>query len=409
VKVYAVNRSDTIGGAARAAYRIHQAVRQSGIDSHMLVDKTASGDASVHSPSGRLARAGAIFRPFVGGLFTRALSSGDFLHSSALIPSGWSKYINSSAADLVHLHWVNEEMLSVGDVRRIDKPLVWTLHDMWGFCGAEHYTTGFRWRDGYRPNNRPECEHGFDLNRWVWQKKIRSWREPMHIVAPSHWLADCARQSVLMGDWPISVVPNPLDTEVWVPVEKRLARGLLTLPQDVPLLLFGAIGGFQNQLKGAALLREALRCLHGQIQDLHLVVFGQQTPHAQEDLGFPVHFLGHLFDDLSLRVLYSAADVLVIPSRLEAFGQTASEANACGTPAIGFDNSGVTEIITHEHNGYLAKAFEPEDLAAGIVWLLGDDQRRLMLGSAARKDAVRRFSYPVVARQYLDVYDQAIS
>lgn len=409
MKVYAVNRSDRVGGAARAAYRIYQAVGQAGIDSHMFVDLAYSGDWAVHGPSNKIAEVGAIFRPLLGGLLTKTLiTDNPALHSPACIPSMWPKQINASDADLVHLHWVNEEMLSVGDVRRIDKPVVWTLHDMWAFCGAEHTTEDVRWRDGYTRNSRPVGERGFDLNRWVWRRKSKAWRKPMHIVAPSTWLAECVRQSALMSEWPIAVVPNPIDTDVWQPVEKQLARNLFGLPVDGPLLLFGAMDGCKNPMKGFDLLQQALLYLRGQIQNLQLVVFGQQAHAASEKLCYPVHFVGHLHDDLSLRVLYSAADVMVNPSRQEAFGQTASEANACGTPAVGFDNSGLVEIISHKRNGYLAKAFDPEDLAAGIFWLLEDRQRFVQLSAAARQDAISRFSYPVVARQYLQVYENAM-
>ena len=102
--------------------------------------------------------------------------------------------INSSDADVVNLHWVQAEMLSIADISRIAKPLVWTLHDMWAFSGAEHCAWDNRWRDGYRRNNRPKHERGFDLNRWAWQRKRKYWRRPMQIVCPSQWLADCGRQ-----------------------------------------------------------------------------------------------------------------------------------------------------------------------------------------------------------------------
>jgi glycosyltransferase involved in cell wall biosynthesis len=325
-----------------------------------------------------------------------------------VLTSNWVKRINASDADVVHLHWVQGEMLSIADIGRIKKPIVWTLHDMWAFCGAEHYTEDWRWRDGYTPSNRPPGDGGFDLNRWTWKRKRAQWQSPMHVVTPSHWLADCARASVLMREWPVSVVPNCLDTNRWQPLEQALARRLLGLPPDVSLLLFGAMGGAADPRKGFDLLTDALHHLRGSVHGLELVVFGQLAPQKAVDLGFPIHYTGHLHDDLSLRALYSAADALVVPSRQEAFGQTASEAHACGTPVVAFNNSGLPDIVQHQQTGYLAKAFDTQDLAEGIRWILADKTRAGALGVQARKHAVDNYSNKIVAEQYLYVYQQAL-
>ena len=117
-------------------------------------------------------------------------------------------------------------MLSIADISRIRRPIVWTLHDMWAFCGAEHYATDRRWSFGYRRDNRPDDERGFDLNRNTWLRKRKHWTRPLQIVCPSKWLADCVVSSALMSDWPLAVVPNPIDTDVWQPIDRRLARHL---------------------------------------------------------------------------------------------------------------------------------------------------------------------------------------
>jgi glycosyltransferase involved in cell wall biosynthesis len=325
-----------------------------------------------------------------------------------VLPSAWPNTLNTSNADIIHLHWIAGEMLSIADIARIHKPMVWTLHDMWAFCGAEHLSWDNRWREGYRKDNRPTHESGFDLNRWVWERKRTHWRQPMSIVTPSHWLADCARESVLLQDWPMTVIPNPIDTDNWQPVEPALARSLLGLPQDKPLLLFGAIGGSHDPNKGFNLLLDALGYLRRERNDLHLVVFGQHAPCSPLPLGFPVHYTGHLHDDLSLRILYSAADVMVVPSRQEAFGQTASEAHACGTPVVAFDTGGLSDIIEHQRTGYLARAFDTKDLAQGIAWVLTHSENA-GLRTHARTRAVERFAQATVAAQYRAVYDSLLS
>ena len=183
MKVFQLNHSDINGGAARAAYRIHHAVRSSGIDSRMLVNVAASDDWTVHGPSNNLAKAYHRVRPQLTKPLSKLLrTDNSIIHSPALVPSRWPELINSSDADVVNLHWVQAEMLSIADISRIGKPVVWTLHDMWAFCGAEHYAWDNRWRDGYRRNNRPKHESGFDLNRWAWQRKRKKWRRPLQIV-----------------------------------------------------------------------------------------------------------------------------------------------------------------------------------------------------------------------------------
>lgn len=410
MKVIQLNRTDIDGGAARAAYRIHHSLRHANVDSQMWVEVAKSGDWTVHGPASKLCKVFTKVRPVLGDLpfkpfFTTANS---VLHSPAYLPSGRIRELNRSSADVLHLHWVQGEMLSVEDIGRLRKPVVWTLHDMWAFCGAEHYTEDFRWRDAYVKSNRPSSESGFDLNRWTWQRKRRWWQRPMHIVTPSLWLAQCARESLLMRDWPVTTIPNPIDTEKWQPLEKALARKLLGLPSDAPLLLFGAIGGSRDPRKGFDLLQTALQHLRGEIPELQLVVFGQLRPKHAPDLGFPVHYMGHLHDDISLRALYSAADTFLLPSRQDNLPNTGVESLACGTPIVAFDTCGLPDIVTPKETGYLAKAFDAEDLAQGIHWVLTDELRLQRLGRNARAQAIERFASTVIAEQYRRIYEAAV-
>ena len=154
--------------------------------------------------------------------------------------------------------------------------------------------------------------------------------------------------------------------------------------------------------------------MHGKIDNLRLLVVGELRPKTPIDFKFPVDYVEHLHDDLSMKVVYSAADVLVNPARQEAFGQTASEAHACGTPVVAFDNSGLADIVMHRHTGYLATAFDTKDMAQGILWVLQQEvdlnsDKVSQLSKNARKSAIERFSYPIIAKQYLDVYSDCIA
>jgi len=413
MKSLAVNFKDLEGGAARAAFRVHQALRTIGVDSHMLVRGKTSGDWTVETPyrkPTKLAEMLEVVRPMIGNAVSRVLKTGNVnLHSASVLPSRLPDRINRSDADVVHLHWVCRETMSVEDIGRITKPVVWTMHDMWGFCGAEHYTEDHRWRDGYTKTNRPPYEARLDLNRWVWKRKHKAWDRPMTIVTPSRWLADCVRESALMRDWTVQTIHNCIDMDAWAPVERSQARELLGLPRDAKLLLFGAMGGGRDPRKGMDLLLQAFESLHGRADGLELVVFGQAAPKDPPALAFPVHYMGHLHDDLSLRILYSAADAMLIPSRQDNLPNTGVEALACGTPVIAFATGGLPDIVTHRQTGWLARAFDPEDLAAGIEWVLSDAARHATLCANARAEALARFSYEAVAPQYRSLYERAIA
>ncbi len=404
MKVITISRNDILGGAARAAYRIHHALRSAGLDSMMMVDSAVSGDWTVQAPVSRVGKEiGKLKRLLESGARQLLKTENRNQHSPGITPSQWPGLMNSADVDILHLHWINSEMMSIGDIGKITKPVVWTLHDMWAFCGAEHYTEDFRWKEGYRNGNRSSYERGFDLNRWTWKRKKKHWKRPFHIVTPSRWLAQCVESSELMKNWPVYSIPNAIDCDLWSPTEQARARELLQLPQDISLLLFGAMGGTSDPRKGYHLLLESLAHLKSTLEGLELLVFGALPPQNLPDLGFPVRYLGHLHDDLSLRLAYCAADALIIPSRQDNLPNTGVEAHACGTPIIAFDIGGLPDIVMHQKTGYLARPFDTVDLACGIEWTL-KNRGAAQLSENAREKAVQTFSYPVVAEQYMKLY-----
>ena len=400
MKVLHVNRSDVQGGAARAVYRIHEALNNYKIESNMLVCNSTSGDRSVKCLNGKFERFSLFMRQRVARVLVKCLKTENrTVHSPAVLPSGNVTKINETDADLLNLHWVGGEMLSIGDIGRLRKPVVWTLHDMWGFCGAEHVTFDERWRHGYSRTNRPSYERGLDLNRLTWLRKRYSWRKPVNIITPSGWLRDCVLESALMREWPVNVIPNCLDTQRWRPIEKDFARDLLGLPRDVPLIMFVVYEGRSGYNKGTDLLLGALDHLRSDKSDIELVALGDTKNERFDNLGFTMHGIGRLHDDLSLSCAYSACDALVVPSRCEAFCQIAVEAQACGTPVAAFDVGGLRDIINHKKTGYLAKAFDTVDLAEAVNWVSRNDLRK-----SSRERAVEKFSYEVVAAQYANEY-----
>jgi glycosyltransferase involved in cell wall biosynthesis len=325
---------------------------------------------------------------------------------------GFAERLTSGSYDLVHLHWLGSNTLTVEEIGRLRQPVVWTLHDMWAFCGAEHYVsddTEARFRHGYDPANRDPGESGPDMNRWVWTRKLRSWRRPMTIVCPSQWLANCARESVLFKDWPVVSIPNPIDVDLWQPIQKNAARARLGLANDKRIILFGSSTGESDPRKGADLLHEALHVLSSRgLKGIQLVVFGQETPRQKDPMPYPVTYLGHLKEDARIIDAYNSADVMLVPSRQDNLPQTAVEAHACGVPVVAFKVGGLPDIVSHLASGFLARPFEPNDLADGIEWVFEDESRREALGKTAREFAVQNFSESIIAKAYSDLYEQIL-
>jgi glycosyltransferase involved in cell wall biosynthesis len=407
-----LSNSDSAGGASRAAYRLYRALRAGAHQTRMTVVNKKTDDWRVSGPLTAYEKMKHLIRPRLGWRIVALQRSPDFhmMHSANILPSNLSAAINKSDTDIVNLHWIGGETMSIEDVGKIRKPVVWTFHDMWALCGSEHLAGDgpeARWRTGYYRHNRPADASGLDIDRYTWNRKLRAWTDPVQIVTPSRWLADCVKNSALMKDWPVSVIPNVLDTETFKPLDRRYSRHALNLPTDKQIVLFGALGGGRDFNKGYDLLVDALKVLSARRRDILCVVFGQGEPKQAPAIPFPVRWMGHIGDDTTLALLYSAADVMVTPSRQENLPQSGTEAHACGCPVVAFNCSGLPEVVDHLVTGYLAEPYQAEDLAHGIAWMLDDEPRRTTLGLAARARAERLWSASSVVPAYLSVYEAA--
>jgi len=412
MKVILLSYEDGQGGAGRSAFKLHRAFLANGIDSSLRVCAKTSDLGTVSSHQRLLqkvvSKASSRFTPWFMRL---QRTSNDGLHSPALLPAGIVDELNESNADVLQLNWICG-LLSVEDIGKLTKPVVWRFSDMWPFSGAEHYGddgANARWRTGYRSDNRPTAHGGIDIDRWVWNRKRRAWNKPIHIVAPSQWIADCARQSALTRDWPISVIPTTLDVNQFQPWAKAFARQVLGLPKDPRLILFGALSGGTDPRKGRAYLISALSKVAGRLPNVAGVIFGQSEPADPPRLGLPLHWMGHLNDEVTMSLVYSAADVMVIPSRQDNLPQTGVEAQSCGCPLVTFDCSGLPDLLEHKRTGYIAKAFDVDELAYGVEWVLADPNRHRELSRQSRDRSLRLWAPGVVVPQYLEVYERAIS
>ena len=391
----------------------HKALINQGIDSSMLVGSKKSGLSSVYGPQGKFSKGMIVARREISDFLAKLqVPTNPNQHSLQIFPSWARKIINASNYDVINLHWVCSEFLSIKDIGRLNKPLVWTMHDMWPILGSEHYVDDLGFKraiEGYTKSNRSQKDSGLDLDRWCWKRKKKSWGKPFQLVVSSEWMRQRVSESALMHDWPITVIPNAFDLERFRPYDRKFARDILRLPQDAKIIAFGATAGINDYRKGGDLLRASLEIINKVMPNVDLVIFGQHNP-GQESIQIQnrIHWLGPITDDIALSLIYSAADVIAIPSRLDNLPLTAAEAQACGCPVVAFNATGLPDLVEHEVTGYLAQPFEVDDFARGIIWALEDPGRTAGLSTSARIRAKRLWGSQVVVEKYLAVYQAAI-
>jgi glycosyltransferase involved in cell wall biosynthesis len=416
MRVVHLSSLDSHGGAFRGTAWLNQALRRHGVDSHMLVARKHTDDPTVHLPTNYLlSRLQHIWgkyreRQALAAYPNRAPAA---MFSPAIVSANLRPAFRRLKPDIIHIHWVGFGFVRPEDLETWRCPIVWTLRDMWAFTGGCHYAGDCdRYLDqcGACPQLGSTAEQ--DLSRDLWSRKHWHWPDAdLTLVAISHWLADCARQSSLLSRRPTYVIPNAIDDAVFQPSEKTSARAQLGLPQDKRIVLYGAYGATTDTRKGYPYLIQALEHLVSAdaAQDIFLTVFGAdaapegQTPQVQSI------FVGTIMDDRILATLYSAADVMVVPSVQDAFGKTAAEAMACGTPVVSFDTTGLKDIVEHRRTGYRARCFDLLDLAEGIRWVLSDPERHKALSARAIAKVKEEFTMERVANRYIELYQTILA
>lgn len=415
MRVLIINTSERIGGAAIAAGRLMEALKNNGIKAKMLVrDKQTDQISVVGLKRNWIQVWKFMWERIVIWKANRFRRNHLFDVDIANTGTDITSLPEFRQADVIHLHWVNQGMLSLKDMEKIlksGKPVVWTMHDMWPCTGICHYARTCT-------HYRQECHHcpyiykgggKKDLSYRIFRKKKALYKQaPIHFVTCSRWLKEQAQSSALLQGKSVVDIPNAINTHLFKPQDKLKARGKFHLPEEGRLILFGSLK-ITDQRKGAQYLIDACKWLaekHPEWKDMvGVVVFGNQSQQLQEQLPFRVYSLPYIKNDHEVVDIYNAVDLFAIPSLEENLPNMIMEAMACGVPCVGFNVGGIPEMIDHLHNGYVAQYKSAEDLGNGIYWVLTEPDYA-ELSTEARRKVLGNYSESAVAKKYTDVYNK---
>lgn len=419
MRIVHLSTSDSNGGAARAAFRLHTGLKRLGHDSTMLVLRAGSNDPAVaqfHPAPGIIPR---IRR----GIRARRIDS-DYRQYKVTRPPGSELFSDDRSpvadelvhqlppCDLINLHWVAQyvDYAHFFPLLPKDVPLVWRLADMAPLTGGCHYTHGcdkFTARCGACPQLGSNDDN--DLSRDIWERKSGSLSSlppgRMHLVGTSRWIASESRRSTLLNRFPVTVIPNGLDTTDFAQRDKQFSRDLWNIPGDAKVILFAA-ESVDAKRKGFAYVVEALSGLNGVEKPLLVSVGGLKS---SIELPLPHVNLGRINNDRLLSIAYSLADVFVMPSLQESFGQTVTESLACGTPVVAFDGGGPTDMVRPGVTGWLARCGDAGALRHALVEALSDDATRPIMSENCRRIAVEEYSLETQAAAYVRLYERLIA
>lgn len=419
MKVIHLNTYDGNGGAGRACYRISSALNSEGIDSKVFTFVKFGSKADIKSlfPNwfGKaIATFNILAERYLPLLFTKDLK---LPFSLSFLGRDIHHHPEVLAADVIHLHWINHGFLnpkSLEKLATLEKPIVWTIHDSNTFTGGCHVRFDCQ---NYLSTcgNCPLLKQAKtdDLSHQIWLKKEKAYKtlKPL-IISPSTWLANAAKNSGLLKNSTIKVIPNTLETDVFKPIDKKIAKQKFGIDDQQFVLLSGFMPSKKDAHKGTSYLIEALNLWLTKHPDLKdkatLLIFGNREAHPDLPFKLPVQFLGTINNDELLAKAYAAADVFLTTSLEDNLPNTVMESLACGTPVVSFTTGGIPDMVKHQENGYLAQYKNSEDFMQGIQWVYHHPEKE-KLNLNARETVINNFSEGVVAKQYMKVYEQLMN
>lgn len=418
MKVLLLNYIDSGGGAAQASVRLARQLKKQGINVTLgVTQKTTNLSYVIKIPSQKkifsqnfwkknlkyLIKIFSLFQKYFKLFLPQFKTTNPIMHSTNLKSSIDVNWINNSDYDIIHLHWINLDMISIKDIARIKKPLVWTLHDSWVACGAEHHPNilenDVRYQEGYFKYNKPKSTKGFDICKKIWDKKKKYLsNKNITFIAPSKWQAQILETSALFKGKKCHVIPNILNS-LFTPLDKKHLKQSFQIPKHKIVLGFGA-ADTNDKNKGAAILQETLQKIENPEQYL-LISFGFTDSSFINSLNIETFNIGWIQNQNLLNIVYNVCDVFICPSIIENLPYTCLESIFCGVPVVAFNTGGIPDIIEHNYNGYLATPFDSQDLATGIQYCIKNQK---ILAKNCLQKAKNDFDCNNTAQKHIELY-----
>ena len=358
--------------------RLHEAFLKLGFDSYVLsLNSNVIDDPRIVSlgiVSKNVRKVNQRLQEYV----TRNKPTDSGAFSLSFLGSNISKHELILKADVIYVHWILGGFLSVANLKQLaalGKPMVMIMHDMWSITGGCSYSFDC---DKFLShcNNCPmfpvEKEHDISFRQYKEKKAFYSNFNNLFFISPSHWLADLARRAEITKNKPIVRIPNPIDTTLFKPFDKKIAKKILGLEDYDYVICFGA-NKVHSPYKGWSYLKDAVHKLKDKISNksIGVLIFGSvATQGIRDSIPFPVKFMGYVRGDYTTNLIYNASDVFLAPSLADNLPTTIIESLCCGTPVVGFRTGGIPEMIDHLKNGYVANYKDADDFSDGIVHCL---------------------------------------
>jgi len=401
MRVLHISKFDRKGGAAIAAFNSVRSQRALGLDARLAVGRKLSDADFVIEPKG-LSKARAAFAFAAERLPFRALGVPRFdVRSVGRFGIDVASLVRVQDPDLIVLHNI-DGVASLEAMARINRPIVWRMHDMWATLGIRHYD------DGTDPLSGVSAV----LDRWTLRRKAAAVSAVANLTLcpPSRWLGEVGKASPITGGRPCVVIPNGIEIDAFTPAGAREARAALGIPVDSLVIAFGASSGADEPRKGGDLLRAAIESGAEALRNagIHLLVYGGGGE-AFAGLDLPITTLGHLPPGTGMAGVYRAADIAVVPSRMENLSLTVLEAMACGTPVVAFRIGGMPDMIRDGDNGWLAEPVSAPALLKAIERAVKQLRNDPNLPQRARQEIESRFSLESEARAMCSMFERILA
>jgi glycosyltransferase involved in cell wall biosynthesis len=405
MKIVIINTAEIKGGAAVACNRLHEALVKAGFDSTMLVRQKSSQDPTVFEFSeSKLRKKINLFFFFFELFILKFFKKKKFDFSLPFFGPALHKHPLVKNADIIHIHWVQNSFLTLSSLKKLqtlNKPIVWTLHDMWAFTGGCHYNVECRKFES-ACNVCPQLKNSsiIDFSKIIFNKKREIIKKDIQIVTPSNWLALEASNSTLLKANPIEVIPYNINLDLFKPLDKEIARKQFNIGLDKKIILFVSMS-LEDDRKGFEWFKESIKKLENSIPNwtdrYEILAIGRHS--NVNHFKTRIHYTGRLQDINLISKAYAAADVFVAPSIQDNLPNTVIESLACGTPIVAFNIGGMPDMIVHKHNGYLATLRNTDELANGILFCTSND-----LSNNARDYALEKYQSSLIVKSYVDLY-----